>query len=162
MNEQDSAFGYAGRILRADLSSGARTISPTSDYALRFLGGRGIAAKIYWDEVPPQARAFDPANALLFMTGPCAGIPALGGSRWQTCGKSPCTSPEHFSYGSFGGRWGAELKFTGHDGLVIQGNSEKPTYPVGEGCGQNQRNPQRRMGDGGQSGGHRACWREHG
>ncbi len=45
-------YGYAGKILRVDLSSRKITTVPTSEYAERFLGGRGIAAKIYWDEVP--------------------------------------------------------------------------------------------------------------
>jgi aldehyde:ferredoxin oxidoreductase len=39
------AFGYAGRILRADLSSRRVDDLPTSDYADRFLGGRGIATR---------------------------------------------------------------------------------------------------------------------
>ncbi len=57
-------FGYAGKILRLDLSSGNATDSSTMDYADRFLGGRGIAAKIYWDEVSPAANPFDEENRL--------------------------------------------------------------------------------------------------
>jgi aldehyde:ferredoxin oxidoreductase len=49
-----SKFGYARKILRADLSSGNIERIPTSEYADRFLGGRGIAAKVTWDEVPPE------------------------------------------------------------------------------------------------------------
>ena len=48
------SYGYAGKILRVDLSSGSATHIPTLDYSDRFLGGRGIAAKIYWDEVSPD------------------------------------------------------------------------------------------------------------
>ena len=40
-------FGYAGKILKVDLSSASMSDVPTSDYADRFIGGRGIAAKIY-------------------------------------------------------------------------------------------------------------------
>ena len=39
------AFGYAGRILRVDLTSRRIDELPTSDYADRFLGGRGIATR---------------------------------------------------------------------------------------------------------------------
>jgi aldehyde:ferredoxin oxidoreductase len=53
-------FGYAGKILKVDLSSARISYIPTSDYTDRFIGGRGIAAKIYWDEVPPETKAFDP------------------------------------------------------------------------------------------------------
>ena len=35
---------------------------------------------------------------------------------------------ERFSYGNFGGRWGAGLKFAGYDAIVVRGKSEKPVY----------------------------------
>ena len=125
-----ATFGYAGKILRVDLSSSSTRNVPTLDYAEKFIGGRGIAAKIYWDEVPPEVDAFDTENRLIFATGPLAGIPVLGGSRWQVCGKSPTTTPQQFCYGNLGGRWGAELKFAGYDAIVVQGKSEKPVYLV--------------------------------
>jgi len=123
-----ATFGYAGKILRVDLSSGSTTVTSTTDYAPRFLGGRGIAAKIYWDEVSPRISAFDPENRLVFATGPLAGVPAIGGSRWQVCGKSPAINPEQFSYCNLGGRWGSALKFAGYDALAVQGSAEKPVY----------------------------------
>ncbi|MBM3157843.1 MAG: aldehyde ferredoxin oxidoreductase, partial [Chloroflexi bacterium] len=117
-------YGYAGKILRVDLSTGTITRVPTSDYARRFLGGRGIAAKIYWDEVPPEVRAFDPANRLIFATGPVAGLKGISGSRWVVCGKTALTTPEHFNYANLGGDWGAQLKLAGYDALVVQGKSD--------------------------------------
>ncbi len=120
--------GYAGRILRVDLSSQSISDLPTSAYYDDFAGGRGIAAKIYWDEVSPGTKAFDPENRLIFITGPLAGVAGLAGSRWQVCGKSPATNPEVFCYSNLGGRWGAKLKFAGYDGIVIQGKSEAPIY----------------------------------
>lgn len=120
------SHGYAGQILRIDLSSGKISSIPTSDYADKFLGGRGIAAKIYWDEVSPGTGSLDPDNPLIFMTGPLAGFPAVGGSRWQICAKSAFGLREHCSYSNFGGGWGARLKLAGCDGLVIQGKAEKP------------------------------------
>jgi len=124
-----SEFGYAGKILRVDLSTGAVTHTPTKDYSDMFLGGRGIGLKIYWDEVAPEVRAFDPENRLMFFTGPLAGVsPGVAGTRWVVCGKSPSASPEQFSYCNLGGDWGTELKFAGYDGVVVQGKSEKPVY----------------------------------
>jgi len=121
-------FGYAGRILRVDLSSGSATEVFTRKYADRFIGGRGIAAKIYWDEVSPTINAFNPENRLIFATGPLARLSTLGSSRWQVCGKSPATAQEQFCYSNLGGRWGAELKFAGYDAIVVQGKAEKPIY----------------------------------
>jgi len=79
---------------------------PTVNYAGRFLGHRGFAAKLYWDMVPCQAGAFDPENCLICVTGPVAGFTALAGNRWQVCGKSPAMEPEAFSYANLGERWG--------------------------------------------------------
>ena len=69
--------GYAGKILSVDLSTGAVTNIRTSDYSARFLGGRGIAAKVYWDEMSPQA------GPLTLKTASCF-LPArwLGSPRW--------------------------------------------------------------------------------
>ena len=123
-----AVYGYSGKILRVDLSSGSISSIPTSDYSSRFLGGRGIAARIYWDEVSPATGALDPDNRLMFMTGPLCGFPGLSGSRWMVCGKSPATNPESFTYCNFGGSWGAYLKFAGYDGVVVHGASSKPVY----------------------------------
>jgi len=123
-----AAYGYSGKILRVDLSSGYISSISTSDYSSLFLGGRGIAAKIYWDEVSPAIGALDADNRLLFMTGPLCGFPGLSGSRWVVCGKSPATDPESFTYCNLGGSWGAHLKFAGYDGVVVHGASDKPVY----------------------------------
>ena len=120
--------GYSGKIARVDLSSGAVSHIPTEDYARPFLGGQGIAARIYWEEVPPEVQAFDPANRLIFATGPGAGFSGLAGSRWVVCGKSPATTPQLFTHANLGGSWGAELKAAGFDALVVQGKADKPVY----------------------------------
>ena len=57
-------------MLRVDLSSRSMADFPTTDYSDRFLGGRGIAAKIYWDEVSPETEAFSPENRLIFVSVP--------------------------------------------------------------------------------------------
>ena len=123
--------GYAGNILRVNLSDGSVDQVPTQDYEDLFLGGRGIAAKVYWDEVPPRINAFDPENRLIFITGPIAGVPGFAGSRWQVCGKSPIHN--RFSYCNLGGSWGAQLKFSGYDGLVVYGKADRPVYLLVDG-----------------------------
>lgn len=122
--------GYMGKISRVDLSTGAVTTIATEEYSEDFVGGRGIATKIYWDEVSPQTSAFDPGNRLVFIGGPCAGFNGLAGSRWQVCGKSPAVSAHSFTYSNLGGTWGAALKAAGFDGLVVQGRAERPVYLI--------------------------------
>jgi aldehyde:ferredoxin oxidoreductase len=123
-----SEYGYAGKILKIDLTSRNITKLDTSAYSARFLGGRGIAEKIYWDGNPPHAKAFDPQNQLIMVSGPVAGFTRFAGSRVQICGKSPLNDPESFSYASLGGSWGSWLKYAGYDGLVITGKAEHPVY----------------------------------
>jgi aldehyde:ferredoxin oxidoreductase len=123
-----SENGYAGEILKVDLSDGNISSLSTAVYADKFLGGRGIAAKIYWDTVPPDTGAFDPENRLIFSTGPVAGFPGFAGYRWQVCGKSPAGKPETFSYANLGGRWGAALKYARYDALSTTGKAGKPVY----------------------------------
>jgi aldehyde:ferredoxin oxidoreductase len=118
-------YGYAGRILRVDLSSGRVADIPTSIYSEHFLGGRGIAARIYWEEVPPGIDSTNPENRLIFMTGPVCGVPGFA-SRFQICGKAIATNK--FSYCNLGGSWGAYLKRAGYDGVVVHGKADKPVY----------------------------------
>lgn len=123
-----SSFGWMGKILKVDLATGAFNNLDTHAYAELFLGGRGIATKIYWDEVGPEVKAFDPQNHLIFMTGPLSATGAQGASRMAVVGKSPMTDPEGFCYGNIGGFFGPFLKKAGYDGLVITGRAEHPVY----------------------------------
>jgi aldehyde:ferredoxin oxidoreductase len=123
-------YGYAGKILKIDLSTGRIDRLATGDYADLFLGGRGIAARIYWDETKPETGAYSAGNYLVFITGPLAGFMGFSGCRWQVCGRSPEMEPEAFSYANFGGSWGAYLKYAGYDGLAVTGQADKPVYIV--------------------------------
>ena len=62
--------GWMGKILHVDLSDSKITESSTQPYAVKYLGGRGIASRLYWEAVAPEVKAFDPENRLIFMNGP--------------------------------------------------------------------------------------------
>ena len=119
-------LGYAGRVLVVDLTTGRSTETSTAPYAEQFLGGRGIAAKLFWDLVPADAGALDPENCLVCASGPAAGFFGLAGCRWVVCGKSPARQPEAFSFGNLGGKWGSALKYAGYDALAVRGRAERP------------------------------------
>ena len=123
-----SEFGYAGEILHIDLSDGKITKRPTADYADKYIGGHGIAARLYWEMVPPQAGAFDPENCFICASGPVAGFPGFAGSRWKIFGKSITGDTEAFTYANLGERWGTLLKYAGYDALAVQGKADKPVY----------------------------------
>ncbi len=121
--------GWVGKILRVDLTSRKISEISTFDYVPKFLGGRGLGAKICWDEVPPEVGAFDPENRLIFATGPLQGTLAPTSGRLMVLGKSPQTSPtESFCRSGVGGHWAPELKWAGYDALIVQGRSSKPVY----------------------------------
>lgn len=120
--------GYAGEILSVDLSDGVVKKLPTAPYAERFVGGHGIAARLYWELVPPDAKAFGPENALICASGPVAGFPGFAGNRWKVCAKSPLGKPESFSHCNLGERWGSFLKFAGYDALAVRGKADRPVY----------------------------------
>ncbi|MFW5875012.1 MAG: aldehyde ferredoxin oxidoreductase N-terminal domain-containing protein, partial [bacterium] len=53
-------YGVTGKFLSVDLNSGAVKDRETMPYAELFLGGRGIATRIYWEEVAPDTGALEP------------------------------------------------------------------------------------------------------
>ena len=84
--------GYAGRWLRVDLSSGKSWVEPLDGTrARRYLGGRGMGARILFDEVPRGCDPLGPENRLVFAMGPLAGTFAPGAGRFVVLAKSPAT-----------------------------------------------------------------------
>jgi len=121
--------GWVGKVLRVDLSTGKTRETSTFDYVPKFLGGRGLGAKICWDEVPPEVGAFDPEARLVFATGPLQGTLAPTSGRFMVLGKAPQTGPvESYCRSSVGGHWAPELKWAGYDALVIHGRAPRPVY----------------------------------
>jgi aldehyde:ferredoxin oxidoreductase len=121
--------GWVGKILRVDLTTRKISEISTFDYVPKFLGGRGLGAKICWEEVPPEVRAFDPENRLVFATGPLQGTLAPTSGRFMVLGKSPQSSPvESFTRSGVGGHFAPELKWAGYDAIIIHGKASKPVY----------------------------------
>ena len=123
-----TSYGWTGKILRVNLTNGKITEMPTSDYAPKFVGGRGIAEMIYWELVSPECEALSPENALIMITGVADGTLLPSGSRLCVVSKSPLPLKECMEWSTPGGHVSAELKFAGYDGIVIKGKSPKPVY----------------------------------
>ena len=120
-------FGWAGCILRVNLSNKAITKEPLNKRdAELYLGSRGLATKIFMDEVDPKVDPFSPDNKLIFMTGPLTGTFASSGGRYEVVTKAPLTGTIGAS--NSGGHFGPELKFAGYDGIIIEGESDTPVY----------------------------------
>jgi aldehyde:ferredoxin oxidoreductase len=119
--------GYAGRWLRVDLGSGNSWTEPLDDSrARRYLGGRGMGARLLLDEVPQGCDPLGPENRLVFAMGPLAGTFAPGAGRFVVLGKSPAT--DGFGEAYTGGFVAHELKYAGYDGIVVQGRAAEMVY----------------------------------
>lgn len=121
-------FGWTGNMLRVNLGSRNVDLCSIMELQERFIGGRGVASRLYWNESGSAAGAFDPDNTLYFMNGPLCGMHAPGASRWVVLGKSPMAVPEQYAFGNLGGTFGAALKWAGLDGLAVRGAADKPVY----------------------------------
>jgi len=124
---KNPAGGYAGKVLRVNLSKGTSAVEPLNfEEARRFIGGRGLAAKMLFDEVPPEVSPLDPKNKLILATGPVTGTLVPGSNRYVIVTKSPETGLLLDTYA--GGDFAGEIKYAGFDLIVIEGKAEKPTY----------------------------------
>jgi len=120
-------FGYAGKILRVDLTSGTYKVEDLNlDLAKKYIGGRGLGSKIFFDEVDPNVEPFSPENKLIVATGPLSGTPVPTGGRYMVITKSPLTGA--IACSNSGGYFGAELKAAGYDMIILEGKAEKPVY----------------------------------
>ena len=119
--------GYKGKILTVNLSTGKIGSMPLSDEMVElYLGGRGLATRILYDELKPGIEPFSADNKVLFITGPAAGTLLPTSARFAVGVKSPLNST--LSVGYAGGFLAPELKYAGYDGILISGVSEKPVY----------------------------------
>lgn len=119
--------GYKGQILTVDLSSGKIDRRALDEKTLeKYIGGRGLAARILYDEIKPKAEPYSTDNRLLFITGPAAGTLIPTSSRYAVGTKSPLTGG--LTVGYSGGHWADQLKFAGYDGVLFSGKSSKPVY----------------------------------
>jgi aldehyde:ferredoxin oxidoreductase len=117
-----------GKVLHVNLSKREVSLFPTQRYTGLYLGGRGVASRIYWETVEPEIGAFDPENRLIFMTGPMVATGVQGAARLSVVSKSPMAFPEGYCYGNIGGFIGPEIKRAGFDGIVVEGRSPDPVY----------------------------------
>ncbi|MGQ9637435.1 MAG: aldehyde ferredoxin oxidoreductase family protein [Thermodesulfobacteriota bacterium] len=118
--------GYAGKLLRVNLSDGRITKEEISDSTKRsFLGGRGFAIKLIWDEVK-KVDPLSEGNKIIFSTGPLSGqfLPSSG--KMVIAAKSPLTGG--YGDGNIGTMASVHLRKAGYDVLVVEGKSEKPCY----------------------------------
>jgi len=120
-------YGYMGKILHVDLSSGKiETEEPPESFYRTYMGGSALAMYYLLNNLPPGVDPLSPENILVISVGVLTGAPISGLSRVMANAKSPLTGAIGDSEG--GGFWPAEFKFTGYDAIIFTGRAPKPVY----------------------------------
>lgn len=128
-------YGYSGRVLYVDLSTGNIRKEPLDmDLAHQFIGGPGVGLNLLLDVLKPNIDPLSPENALVFGTGPLLGtlVPGSGKCYLITKYSMPASKDGNkffISASMFGGhRFGSMMKNAGYDHIVITGRAQKPSY----------------------------------
>ena len=123
------AGGMNNRLLDVDLSSGTiRRVELDARNAELYLGGRGLGARLLYDNTAVGLDPFAPEMALIFSVGPLTGTAAPQSNRFVVTTKSPLTGGIADSH--CGGDFATKLKYSGHDAVIIRGAASKPVYLV--------------------------------
>ncbi|MBC2855124.1 aldehyde ferredoxin oxidoreductase [Cetobacterium sp. 2A] len=123
----NNSYGWAGKILRVNLSNGKITIENTEKFK-SLIGGMGIGYKVLFDEVPAGTKAFDEANKIIFAVGPLTGSGAPSSSRTNITSLLPSNPYNAVSDSHMGGNFAAHLKYAGYDAIIIEGKSSRPVW----------------------------------
>ncbi len=114
-------------ILRIDLSNESVNYEDLDrNIAKNFIGGSGLCAKILYDELEKGVDPLSPDNKLIFAVGPVTGSKALFSGRHVVSAKSPLT--RIYGQATSGGYFGAELKCSGIDAIILEGRADHPVY----------------------------------
>jgi aldehyde:ferredoxin oxidoreductase len=127
MSGSDFPAGYAGKILRVDLSSGKLTEERwDSDSLRKWVGGTALGVKVLYDEVDPSIQWSDPENRIVMASGPLGGTSIMGTGNVSFVMKGALTNGATTTQAN--GFMGAYMKFAGFDAVIVQGKSPKWVY----------------------------------
>jgi len=119
--------GYAGKVLRVNLSDGEISVKDLDlSLARSLIGCLGIASKIMLDEVDPGVEPFNAENKLILATGPLTGSMAPAANKSAVISRSPLTNI--WGESIFSANCGIELKRAGYDMIIIDGRANKPVF----------------------------------
>ncbi len=120
-------YGYNGKILRINLSTGAAIIEQPDDKFFRtYLGGRGIISYYLTKEVEEDIDPLGEENKLIIAASVLTGAPIPGLGRHSVGAKSPLT--ELYGESEAGGFFGVEMKKAGFEAIIIEGKAASPCY----------------------------------
>lgn len=120
-------MAWTRKVLRVNLTEGTCVSEPLNmEWALKYLGQRGLGTKYLMEEIDPKVDPLSPDNKMIFATGPLTGTCASTAGRYSVITKGALTGA--IACSNSGGYFGAELKFAGWDMIIFEGKSKKPVY----------------------------------
>ena len=119
-------FGYHGRYLRIDATTGAAVAIAFPEAVLRqYIGGVGLAAWLLHKECPPGVDPLAPENPLVFVFSPLVGTPLTTSAKFAVAAKSPLTN--RFCDALSSSHFAIQGKKTGFDAFLITGRAATPS-----------------------------------
>ncbi len=120
-------FGWQGRFLNVNLTKNKAVVSNyDSSFAFNYLGGRGFAARILWDQLKPGTDPLSPDNKLIFAAGPLTGFGVPNSGKLVVAAKSPLTGG--YGDGNIGTQAAVQMRKAGYDALIIEGRAKSPVF----------------------------------
>ncbi|MBW2027683.1 MAG: aldehyde:ferredoxin oxidoreductase [Deltaproteobacteria bacterium] len=124
--------GYTDRVLLVDLSNyeiEPRELPP--GFKEKYVGGRGYALKMIWDETTARTTYESPENLIVMASGPlCGDVRFPGTGKFIVGTISPLTNT--FIDSNVGGHFAPVLKQCGFDALVLSGISRQEVVLVAD------------------------------
>jgi len=122
-------FGWNGKFLRVNLDK-KKAVADRFDASLarNYLGGRGFAVKILWDELKRGTDPLSSSSKLVFATGPLTGFSLPGSGKLIVAAKSPLTGG--YGDGNIGTHAAVQMRKAGFDATIIEGMAERPEVVV--------------------------------
>jgi aldehyde:ferredoxin oxidoreductase len=123
-------YGYAGKILRLDLTARRAIEIDTAKYR-SWGGGHGLGSALFWefcqDKTITDGR--HPANVIVVAASPLNGTLVPSAGRCEVVGVGLNTYPVHwYTRSGFGGRFGTMLRHAGYDAIIIEGRASSPVW----------------------------------
>ncbi|MFC1941160.1 aldehyde ferredoxin oxidoreductase family protein [Chloroflexota bacterium] len=123
----NKVYGYAGKLLRVDLTNEQVTEEKLDEETARkYIGGTGIGAKYLYEEVSAGVEWSDESNRMIMATGPLGGTRVGGSGTFSVVTKGALTNGAVASQAN--GFFGAFLRFSGYDGIILQGRAKRWVY----------------------------------
>ena len=111
------------KLLRVNLTDLTTKEEPFPD-DWKFVGGRGLCAKILLKEVDPTTDPLGPGNKVIFAPGVLSGSMAPTSGRMSVGAKSPLTGG--IKEANSGGQAGQKLARLGYRALIVEGKAKDP------------------------------------